>query len=83
MDEAFIQERINKTKEQIAAYEDAAFALANGVQNYSLDTGQSRETVGKLDLEKIQDTIDRLYNRCATLEARLNGTGSQIARPAW
>lgn len=83
MDAAFIQARIDATKAQIVAYEDAATALAGGVQSYTLDTGQSRQTVTKLDLSAIQRTIDSLYNRCATLEARLNGSGTVTARPAW
>jgi hypothetical protein len=83
MDAAFIQERIDATKAQIVAYEDAATALASGVQSYTLDTGQSRQTVTKLDMRGIQLTLDQLYNRCATLEARLNGSGTVTARPAW
>lgn len=83
MDAAFIQERIDATKAQIIAYEDAATALASGVQSYTLDTGQTRQTVTKLDMRGIQLTLDQLYNRCATLEARLNGSGTVTVRPAW
>lgn len=83
MDAAFIQDRIDETKAQIVAYEDAAAALAAGVQSYTLDTGQSRQTVTKLDLSAIQRYIESLYNRCATLEARLNGSGTVTARPGW
>lgn len=83
IDSNFIQARIDATKAQIIAYEDAATALAAGVQSYTLDTGQTRQTVTKLDLSAIQKTIDALYNRCATLEARLNGSGVLTARPAW
>jgi Mg2+ and Co2+ transporter CorA len=84
MDRDFLQERIDATKAQIIAYEDAATALASGgVQSYTLDTGQSRQTVTRLDLRALQDKIDSLYNRLATLEARLNGSGTVTARPAW
>jgi len=84
MDSDFIQDRITATKSQIVAYEDAALALGTaGVQSYTLDTGQSRQTVTRLDLEWIQKSIDALYNRCATLEARLNGSGTVTARPVW
>ena len=84
MDTAFIQARIDATKLQIVAYEDAALALGTaGVESYTLDTGQSRQTVTKLDLTKIQSTIDGLYNRCATLEARLTGNGVSIGKPSW
>lgn len=84
MDATFLQERITVTKAHIVACEDAATALAgDGVQSYTLDTGQSRQTVTRRDLDDLQKTIDSLYNRLATLEARLNGSGTVTARPAW
>jgi hypothetical protein len=84
MDAAFIQARIDATKAAIIAYETAQTTLAAGnVQSYTLDTGQTRQTVTRLDLADLQRTIDSLYNRCATLEARLNGSGVIISRPAW
>lgn len=83
MDRIFIQERIESIKLQIIVYEEAMLALAEGVQSYTLDTGQTRQTVTKLNLTSLKNTIDSLYNRCVTLEARLNGSGSFTARPAW
>lgn len=84
MDQAFLEERITVTKALIVAYEDAATALATGgVQSYRLDTGQSTTSVTKLDLEWINSTLDGLYNRLATMQARLNGSGVHTARPAW
>ena len=83
MDSTFIQSRIVATKAQIVAYEDAVLALATaGVQSYKLDTGQTVQTVTKLDLAALNKTIDSLYNRCVTLEARLNG-GTITGVPAW
>lgn len=84
MDATFIQSRIDATKLQIVAFEDAALALGTGgIQSYKLDTGQSVQTVTKLDLEYIQKTIDSLYNRCVMLETRLNGGGTIIGKPRW
>ncbi len=83
MDAAFIAARITATKAQIVAYENASLALASGVQSYELDTGQSVQKVTKLNLASIQRTLDSLYNRCATLEARLNGSGVTHVRPGW
>jgi len=82
MQSTFLQGRIETTKLTIVAYEDALFALGNGVQSYTLDTGQTRQTVTKLDLSALNKTLDSLYNRCATLEARLTG-GAVIVRPGW
>lgn len=84
MDAAFIQARIDATKLQIVAYENAALALANNeIQSYTIDTGQSQQTVTRMNLAVLRNTIDSLYNRCAMLEARLNGSGVKTARPVW
>ena len=82
MDNDFLLARIEATKLQIVAYEDASAALVAGVQSYTLDTGQDRQTVTKFDLSQIYKVTESLYNRLATLEARLNG-GTVTVRPAW
>lgn len=84
MTNAFIQARIDATQALIVAYEAAVTALVGGqVQQYTLDTGQDRQTVLKADIPKLNAQIDGLYNRCATLQARLDGSGTVTARPAW
>jgi hypothetical protein len=83
MERSFIQARINATKLQIEAYEDAVLALADGgIESYTLDTGQSRQMVTKLNLKVLTTAIDSLYNRLATLTARLSG-GATIGVPGW
>lgn len=80
----FLQDRINSTKAQIIAYEEALTALASdGVQEYRLDTGQSVQNVTKLDLKNLKTTLDSLYNTLATIEARCTGNGTKIGRPSW
>jgi hypothetical protein len=83
MERSFIQGRIDATKLQIVAYEDAVLALADGgIESYTLDTGQSRQMVTKLNLKVLTTAIDSLYNRLATLTARLSG-GATIGVPGW
>jgi hypothetical protein len=83
-DRQFWLDRIEKTKLLIIAWEDAMLALsAGGVQSYTLDTGQTRQTVTKADLGTIKNTIDSLLNRLVTLEARIGNGGVVIVRPAW
>lgn len=84
MDRAFIKERITATKALIVAYEDAVTALGTqgGVVSYTLDTGQSRQTVTRADISSLNRMLDTLYNRLATFEARLHGA-ALTARPAW
>lgn len=83
MNAAQTQASLTATLTAIAAYEAAQLALGTGgVQSYLLDTGQTRQTVTKFDILDMQKALDILYNRCATLSARLGGA-SIIARPAW
>lgn len=80
----FMQERITATKASIVAHEDALTALGTGgVQSYKLDTGQTITNVTKMDVADLQSAVDSLYNTLATLEARCNGTGTIIGRPAF
>lgn len=83
MDRAFIQARIDATKAAIVAYEDAQLALAAGAQSYTIDTGQTQQTVTKINSATLQKTIDGLYNRCAALEARLTGGHVITTVPTW
>lgn len=79
----FIKEQIPVIKAQILEYQTAIDALvSNQVQQYSLNTGQSTQSVTRIDVVRLQTQVDSLYNRLATLEARLHGS-SLAARPAW
>jgi len=75
-------ERISKTRCLIEKYEDAISALSSGVLTYMLDTGQSRQTVTKQDVDKLMAALSSLENRLATLEARVCG-GSVNVIPGW
>lgn len=80
----FLQQRITSIQAQIVAYENAIIALASGgIQSYTIDTGQSRQTVTKLDLKNLNDVLNSLMNQLAIYEARLTGNGTVIGRPAW
>ena len=84
MDDTTLKASIAKTKAIIAATEDAVLALTvGGVQSYNLNTGQTNQTVTKVNLPGLNKSLDELYNRCATMETRLNGSGNGIGGPAW
>lgn len=84
MDRDFAIQRITATKALVVAYEDALLALATagGVQSYTLDTGQGRQTVTRADVPGMNKMLDSLYNRLATLETRVYG-GAVQGRPLW
>ena len=83
MDADLTQQLLDSTKARILIYEEAIDALVSGkVSSYELDTGQTRSRVTKLNLKDLEDAVDRMMNRCATLNARLNG-GSVIGVPGF
>jgi hypothetical protein len=81
----YLAERITKTKQIIEAYEDAILALtgAGAVESYTLDTGQSRQTVTRSNLKELNTSLDSLYNRLTTMCARQTGSGVVTVRPLW
>ncbi len=83
-DTAWYNTRIAATQALIEAYEAAVLALAiDGVQSYTLNTGQSTQTVTKASIPGMNAAIDVLVNRLTIYEARKNGTGTVIGVPGW
>lgn len=81
---AWLEARIAKTRALIEAYEDALLAFTTtNVQSYSLDTGQTRETVTRADSGRLYVTLGELENRLRVLEARLCGNGVVRVIPGW
>jgi len=81
-DRAFYQARIDATEASIVAFETALDEFASGAQSYTIDTGQTRQTVSKANITELRKHLDALYNRRATLKARLDGAAS-IGRGAY
>ncbi len=77
----FLKIRIEAIKTQIEAYEQAltTFATSN-VQSYTLDTGQTRQTVQRAEISSMKNTVKSLYSLLDDLDARVNGA-SVILRP--
>jgi hypothetical protein len=77
-DTEWLTERVERTKTLIVAYEDAILALSTGSQSYTLDTGQTRQTVTKAMLADLRSTLNSLENRMSTLQARLGGARTHV-----
>ena len=74
IDTAWIDARIARTKTMIVDIENAIDALAvQGMASYRLDTGQTAQTVTKLDLGSLRLELNQMDNRLATLCARRDG----------
>lgn len=83
-DVAWIQERIDATKALILLYEEAITALSSGgIYSYTLDTGQTKQTVTKQQLSMLVSTLDSLENRLQYWQHRLCGGASVYVKPAW
>lgn len=77
MDREFLKKRIEATKTQIVEAEEAIGLVASGaVQSYTIDTGQTTQTVSNVNLATYRIYLDGLYNRLATLQARLCGAST-------
>ena len=57
--------------------------IVGTIQSYTIDTGQSRQTVTKQNITEFRNAIDSLSNRIATLEARCYGNGVTRVFPGW
>lgn len=81
--DSWIQERIDVILVQIEAYETAITELASSTtRSYTLSTGQTTQTVTKMDIARLQDELDKLLARLEYWESRLNRNGPTYARMA-
>jgi hypothetical protein len=82
-DRQFWIDRIATVKAQILALDEAFLGLSTGaIQQYQLDTGQTRMLVTKANMATLRDTISALENKLATLNARVYGAGVRVV-PGW
>lgn len=84
MDQEFLKQRIVKVKEQILLLDDAISSIITGaVESYTLDTGETRQTVTRANLATYQRQQAELENRLATLQQRLDGRNTTNMGAAW
>lgn len=78
----FEQQQVDKLATLLNAYLDAITALlTSGVIEYTLDTGQGRQTVKRQDLPKMQETYGLLWQQYDALKARCEYGGSVSVVP--
>ena len=86
-DIVWIQERITRTKVAIVRIEDAIEALTAGAQSYTLDTGQTRQTVTKANLSELMRALTEYEKRLVKLTGDLStaeyGGSSGYVRPGF
>ncbi len=84
VDVEWIQARIDATKLAIVAYEEAIFQVGtNNVANYSIDTGQTRQSVTKQNLGSIRLQLQALEDRLQYYQNKLCGGAVIQIRPGF
>lgn len=80
----FDKQQLQKLKERLQAYQEAELALiTDGISSYTLDTGQTRQTVTTNDLPAIERVISRIQSQIDVYYTRVYGCGTRTTRPAW
>lgn len=84
MDNTFLLERTAKLKELIIATEDAILALTTGNhESYELMTGQGRQRVTRLDIEKLKKNYHDYMDMLSELEATTVQNSTVQATMRW
>lgn len=81
-DVAFIEEQITAIKEAIRKI-NADLLTASTVQSYTLDTGQTKQTVTRQQIASLRATRDGLLNELRYWNNQLGGCSTVYVRPAW
>jgi hypothetical protein len=83
--DSILNTQMTTLQNHVTAWNGALIALsaANGVKSYTVDTGQSVQTVTRNEINKINDVIQSLLNQIAVIETRLTGCGSTYVNPGW
>jgi hypothetical protein len=83
MTDAEIQEHINWLLTIIGNIRSALTVLSTGrAQSYTLDTGQTRQTVTKKDMASLRAQLNGYLEDLDTYRGKLLGCGTIIARHA-
>jgi hypothetical protein len=78
----FINEQITALKALLAANTQARIA-AQGTQSYTLETGQTRQSVMKAQLASLADERAKLLSELSDWERLLCGGGAVRGVPGW
>lgn len=81
-DTAFIDAQIASLKTQLTE-NTTALTKAREAQSYSLDTGQTDQSVKRAELTQLQADRKAILDELAYWDAQKNGTGGTYARPGF
>jgi hypothetical protein len=79
----YLEARRTAKLAQITACDAAITAVMSGAQSYSLDTGQTRQSVTKTTLGELRKMLQQLEADLQDLDDRIESTGqTTFGRPA-
>lgn len=83
--QTFLETQLSKLEASISEYQDAILALvAGGVFQYTLNTGQTIDTVTKIDVIRLQSQLDAMLNLYDRLCIRTGKKANVVyLRPAY
>lgn len=70
-------------KAELTAVNAAILAILSGAQTYTLDTGQTRQTVTKANLATLRLHRRELMDEIQSLQDLITGQPSYVGRPGW
>lgn len=80
----FLTDRINHIKDAIISAENAELDLINGsISSYSINTGQSSQSVTKQNITELRKYISALYLRLDDLTKRRDGASLTVGVLRW
>lgn len=80
------KDELINTRILLSEINKAIKALSTGTHaSYEIDSGQSRQRVTRLDLEKLREQREDLLSQIHDLEIKcgVNGHGTIISQPGW
>jgi len=79
MTDTFLESQVSVIESQIGKLNEAInFLYSNPHKSYTLDTGQTRQSVTRDDISMLQDQVNMLLDRRSTILARCQGATVKI-----
>lgn len=69
--------------EQAVVALTASLKDGNGIQSYTIDTGQDKQTVTRADLSSLRSVLYNLQKEIAAMEMQLYGNAPRIIQPGY
>lgn len=79
----YLKKKIISIQEALDKYTALQIDMANGAQSYSLDTGQSKQSVSNIDAKDLNEIILSLENQLQMTCVKLYGGGGTQMVPSW